>query len=571
MLDDRYPNKPDGQETSNNPSAQEQNNPPTPGQDTNSTSRLNRAEMNNTNTNQYPYWQEIYSGQTANRAQANPYQSPAGGTTNPYAIPPANTNPYRTVGSSTNPYATPAADGGYSSDYRTNPTAVGANPAPVALAPAKRKSTLGLLAVINGIFLVAIVALLAVFLINNGKQANTTPAPTAQAAVVPSNNTAAPTAAATANTVSASQTAAATTAATAPQPAAANGTQLSVRQVAEKVKPAVVQVSNLQKQQTNPFGGRRGSSNTGAASSEPVEAGVGSGVIYDKAGYILTNDHVVTGADALLVTLPDGRAFPATVVGTDAFTDLAVIKIDPKDDTIPVAELGDSSQLHVGDGLVAIGNALALPGGPTVTSGVVSALDRSVAEPGTTGANGQTTSTGPTLYGLIQTDAAINPGNSGGPLVNLQGQVIGLNTLGAGQAEPGVQAQGIGFAISINQAKDIARQLVANGKVSHAYMGISYQPLTPAIASQLGVTLKQGAVLTTVQDGTPAANAGLKAGDIIVSADGKQLTGESALGEILNGHKPGDKITLQVVTPQSQGGDGQPHNVDITLGERPAN
>jgi serine protease Do len=588
MLDDRYPNKPDGQETSNNPSAQDQNNPNTSGQDTNSTARLNRAEMNNFNntnqTNQYPYWQEIYPDQPSNRTQVNPYQSPAdggytpaGGTTNPYAIPPANPtnpNPYRTVGSSTNPYATPAADGGYSNDYRTLPTAGGANPAP---APAKRKNTLGLLAAINGIFLVAIVALLAVFLINNGKQPATNPAPTAQAAVVPSNTSAASnngatatTGGSTSNTVSASQTAA-TTPATAQQPAAATAGQLSVRQVTEKVKPAVVQVSNLQKQQTSPFGGRRGSANTGAASTDPVEAGVGSGVIYDKAGYILTNDHVVAGADALLVTLPDGRSYPATVVGTDVMTDLAVIKIDPKDGTIPVAELGDSSQLHVGDGLVAIGNALALPGGPTVTSGVVSALDRSVAEPGTAGANGQTTSAGPTLYGLIQTDAAINPGNSGGPLVNLQGQVIGLNTLGAGQAEPGVQAQGIGFAISINQAKDIAQQLVANGKVSHAYMGISYQPLTPAIASQLGVTLKQGAVLTTVQDGTPASQAGLKAGDIIVSADGKQLTGESALGEILNGHKPGDKITLQVVTPQSQGGDGQPHNVDITLGERPAN
>ncbi|MBN9391289.1 MAG: trypsin-like peptidase domain-containing protein [Chloroflexi bacterium] len=419
---------------------------------------------------------------------------------------------------------------------------------------------MGLLMAINGIFLIAIVALLVVFLLNNNKTNTTATVPPTQA-VAAANPTA---------TSAPAKTQAAVATTTAQQPATSNGTNLSVRQVAEKVKPAVVQVSNLQKQQTNPFAGRRGSSNNGSTSSEPVEAGVGSGIIYDKAGYILTNDHVVTGADALLVTLPDGRSFPATVVGTDQLTDLAVIKIDPKDATIPVAELGDSSQLHVGDGVVAIGNALALPGGPTVTSGVVSALDRSVAEPGSTGANGQATSTGPTLYGLVQTDAAINPGNSGGPLVNLQGQVIGINTLGAGEAEPGVQAQGIGFAISINQAKDIAQQLVANGKVSHAYMGISYVPLTPAIASQLGVSLKDGAVLSTVQNGTPAAAAGLKEGDIIVSADGKQLVGESALGEILNGHKPGDKITLQVVTPQSQGGSGQPRNVDITLGERPA-
>jgi S1-C subfamily serine protease len=575
MLDDRYPNKPDGQETPNNLSAQDQNNPANPGQDTNSTARFNRADLNNTNnTGQYPYWHEIYSDQSndqSRRTQTNPYQSPsaggytpAGGTANPYNIPAANnTNPYRTLGSSTNPYATPAADGGYNNDYRTIPTAVDPNPAPAA--PAKRRGVMGLLIAINGIFLVAIVALLVVFLLNNNpKTTNTVIPPTAQAAA---NTTVASNPTATSAPVNNQATAAATTAAQ--QPATSNGTDLSVRQVAEKVKPAVVQVSNMQKQQVNPFGGRRGSSN-GSASSEPVEAGVGSGIIYDKAGYILTNDHVVTGADALLVTLPDGRSFPATVIGTDQLTDLAVIKIDPGDAAIPVADLGDSSQLHVGDGVVAIGNALALPGGPTVTSGVVSALDRSVAEPGETGPTGQPTSTGPTLYGLVQTDAAINPGNSGGPLVNLQGQVIGINTLGAGEAEPGVQAQGIGFAISINQAKDIAQQLVANGKVSHAYMGISYVPLTPAIASQLGVSLKDGAVLSTVQGGTPAAAAGLKEGDIIVSADGKQLVGESALGEILNDHKPGDKITLQVVTPQSQGGSGQPRNVDITLGERPA-
>jgi S1-C subfamily serine protease len=575
MLDDRYPNKPDGQEkeTPTNPSAPDQNNPANPGQDTNSTARFNQTDLNNSNnTAQYPYWHEIYSDQS-NRTQTNPYQSPtaggytpAGGTTNPYNIPPTNNpNPYRTMGSSTNPYATPAADGGYTNNYRTIPTAVDPNPAPAA--PVKRRGVMGLLIAINGIFLVAIVALLVVFLLNNNaKTITTAPPPTAAQAVAPANTKAASNPTATSAPVN-NQAAAAPTAAV--QPATSNGTDLSVRQVAEKVKPAVVQVSNMQKQQVNPFGGRRGSSN-GTNSSQPVEAGVGSGIIYDKAGYILTNNHVVTGADALLVTLPDGRSFPATVVGTDLLTDLAVIKINPQDETLPVADLGDSSQLHVGDGVVAIGNALALPGGPTVTSGVVSALDRSVAEPGSTGPNGQTTSTGPTLYGLVQTDAAINPGNSGGPLVNLQGQVIGINTLGAGEAEPGVQAQGIGFAISINQAKDIAQQLVASGKVSHAYMGIAYVPLTPAIASQLGVSLKDGAVLSTVQSGTPAAAAGLKEGDIIVSADGKQLVGESALGEILNGHKPGDKITLQVVTPQSQGGSGQPRNVDITLGERPA-
>lgn len=556
MSEDRYPTQPDGQEIPGNPSNQSSPViPPVANGQNLSSNQTGQYRQPEANTSRYPYWQEIYSGQSPNRTQVNPYQSPADGgytspgdSTNSYGAPVPNTNPYRSsVASPTNPYNSPVASGGYTTDYRTLPVSPAVNQ-PVQ---PKRKSNLALLTVINGIFLVAIIAVVAVFLLNNNKSQNVN---------TPAIN---PVAAAPANTIAPTAPTGTTTSApvAAVQPAA--GTQLSVRQVAEAVKPAVVQVSNLQKA-TSQLGSRNGRT----TSTDPVETGVGSGIIYDKAGYILTNSHVVIGADALLVTLPDGRSYPATLVGQDQMTDLAVIKIDPKEDTIPIAVLGDSASLHVGDGLVAIGNALALPGGPTVTSGVVSALDRSVAEPGTTGATGAATA-GPTLYGLIQTDAAINPGNSGGPLVDLQGQIIGINTLGAGQAEPGVQAQGIGFAISINQAKDIAKQLVANGKVSHAYMGISYQPLTPAIASQLGVSLKEGAVLTTVQSGTPADKAGLKVGDIITSADGKQLIGESALGQILNGHKPGDKITLQVVSPQSNGGNSQPHSVEITLGERP--
>ncbi len=169
-----------------------------------------------------------------------------------------------------------------------------------------------------------------------------------------------------------------------------------------------------------------------------------------------------------MLALP--RSFNGKVIGSDATTDLAVVKIDTASSILPVAPLGDSSALQVGDGLVAIGNALALPGGPTVTAGVVSALDRSVAEPSTQSADSFTTNStasGPQLYGLVQTDAAINPGNSGGPLVNMEGQ-----------AEPGVLAQGIGFAISINQAKEIAQQIVINGKVDHAMPGVTSQPLT---------------------------------------------------------------------------------------------
>ena len=346
---------------------------------------------------------------------------------------------------------------------------------------------------------------------------------------------------------------------------------LTVQQVVEKVRPAVVQITNQQTvSANNPFAAGSSQNN-----SSTQDTGVGSGVIYDKAGYILTNNHVVVGADSLLVTLTDGQTFSGTVVGTDTVTDLAVVKIDPGNTKLPVAELGDSNALQVGDGLVAIGNALALEGGPTVTTGVVSALDRSVTEPATQSASGgfypnnaTTATAGSQLYGLIQTDAAINPGNSGGPLVNMQGQVVGINTLAAGEVETGVQAEGIGFAISSNQAKDIAKQLVAGGKVDHALLGITSQALTPATAKSLGVNVTQGTVVVQVQSGSAAAQAGLKQGDVITAIDGQKLTGESTLGEIINAHKPGDKVGLEVITSQSNGGSGQPRTVEITLGSR---
>jgi S1-C subfamily serine protease len=353
-------------------------------------------------------------------------------------------------------------------------------------------------------------------------------------------------------------------------PAPPTGDALTVRQVAEKVRPAIVQITNQQNQNPNdPFFGP--SDNNGGL----VPAGVGSGIIYDKAGYILTNFHVIDSADALTVSLPDGRSFPGTLVGGDQQTDLAVVKIDPKGADLPVAVLGDASQLHVGDGLVAIGNALALPGGPTVTSGVVSALNRSVTEPASQQNNspfGGTAASGPQLYDLIQTDAAINPGNSGGALVDMYGQVIGINTLVAGQAEPGVQAQGIGFAISINEAKAIAQELVANGKVDHPYLGVSYQILTPAIASQLKLdSATQGDVVLRVVAGSPLSRAGIKRGDVIVSIDGQKISDESTLGEVINKHKSGDKVTLEVISPTANGGNAQTRSIEVTLASRPSN
>jgi S1-C subfamily serine protease len=315
----------------------------------------------------------------------------------------------------------------------------------------------------------------------------------------------------------------------------------AIRLVAQKVKPAVVQITNEQVQvdQFNqPFN---------------IPAGVGSGVIYDQQGHILTNNHVVEGAQQLLVALPDGRSFQAKLIGRDPMTDLAVVQISGSN--LPIADLGDSSQLQVGDWVVAIGNALALDGGPTVTAGVVSALGRTVQEPSDTSAQG------PYLFDVIQTSAPINPGNSGGPLVNLAGQVVGINTLVAGQAEPGVPAQGIGFAISLAAAKPIADQLVATGKVIYPYLGISDISLSPSIAAQLGIAENEGIIIRRVVRGSPADQAGLQRLDVVSAVDSKTLPGDSDLERILRDHKPGDTLTLSVIRGT------QKLTVKVVLGE----
>lgn len=319
----------------------------------------------------------------------------------------------------------------------------------------------------------------------------------------------------------------------------------AIREVVNAVRPATAQITS-QETQFDQF-------------NQPftVPAGVGSGVIYDQQGHILTNAHVVAGAQSLVVSLPDGRSFPGKLVGADSATDLAIVQISG--DNLPVAPLGDSSQLQAGDWVIAIGNALALPGGPTVTEGVVSAMGRTVQEPADASGN-----PGPFLFDLIQTSAPINPGNSGGPLINLAGQVIGINTLVAGQAEPGVPSQGIGFAIAINTAKPIGDELVATGKVAHAYLGISYVPLSPAVAAQLGTSERQGIAVARVQPGSPAAKAGLRARDIITAIDGTRLTDESTFQRTLRTHKPGDTVTLTVVR------NGGSRDLTATLGEAPS-
>jgi len=333
--------------------------------------------------------------------------------------------------------------------------------------------------------------------------------------------------------------------AAAPQPQLGSDFSTAVRRVAEAVKPAVVQITTSQQ-------------SIGSFNQPVPQTGVGSGVIFDQAGYILTNNHVVADSQSLTVALPDGRTFDGKLIGADPATDLAVVQIPSGN--LPVAQLGDSSQMAVGDWVVAIGNAIALPGGPTVTAGVAGALGRTIQEPAD-----QSGAPGPFLYDLIQTDAAINPGNSGGALVNLAGQVVGINTLVAGMAEPGVQAQGIGFAIAINSAKPIAQQLVASGKAVHPFLGIQYSALTPSIARQLGIQDGQGIVVLQVVAGSPSDKAGLKRQDVLTQVDDQKIADESTLGRVLSTHKPGDVLTLQV----RRGSQTMP--VTVTLGERPTN
>src|SRR5437899_7490017 len=231
----------------------------------------------------------------------------------------------------------------------------------------------------------------------------------------------------------------------------------------------------------------------------PVE-GVGSGVIIDKDGYILTNYHVIDDAERLKVTLSDGRVFSGKVVRVDAPTDLAVIKIETKEE-IPVVKLGDSSTLKVGQIVLAVGNPFGLTGGPTVTSGIVSSLDRSIQTE-----NG--------MLELIQTDASINPGNSGGPLVNTAGELVAINTANM------PYAQGIGFAVPVNTAKEILGELIEKGRVRRPWIGITSIRVTRSLARYYRLPVSEGVMVVQIEPFSPADNADIRKGDIIEEIDG---------------------------------------------------
>jgi putative serine protease PepD len=311
---------------------------------------------------------------------------------------------------------------------------------------------------------------------------------------------------------------------------AADTKTMSVNGVYRKAGPGVVEITTTTSSGSSnspfPFGG------SGQSQAQ------GSGFVYDSNGYIVTNDHVVQGATKVSVTFADGSKYSAKVVGTDPSTDLAVLKVDAPSSKLHPLSLGDSSNLEVGDGVVAIGSPFGLD--ETVTSGIVSALGRDISA-----LNNYT------ISGAIQTDAAINHGNSGGPLLNMEGQVVGVTS----QIESdGGGNEGVGFAVPSNTISQVVSKLVNGEKVVHPYLGVSIG--TPANRS--------GAQVATVRSGSPADKAGLKADDVITSFGGETITSPNDLTAAVAAKQPGDKVSITYVR------DGTTKTTEVTIGTRPS-
>lgn len=294
--------------------------------------------------------------------------------------------------------------------------------------------------------------------------------------------------------------------------------------------------------------------------------GEGSGVVLDKEGHVLTNHHVVSGAgdDATItVTLSDGKTYRASIAGEDASTDLAVLTLeDPPDDLQPIT-VGSSSGLEVGDPVMAVGNPLGLSG--TVTTGIVSALDRPVTTSSTESEQqdpfGQQQQSSQVVTSAIQTSAAVNPGNSGGALVDAAGRLVGINSsiasLGSSSGQSG--SIGIGFAIPVDEAQWIAEQLIEDGQAEHAFLGVTPSDGT----AELGSATRSGAQIRSVSDGSPAAEAGLQEGDLVVGVDDSTVTSAESLVGIIHSHRIGTKVSLAVVR------DGEEQTIEATLGTAP--
>jgi serine protease Do len=273
-----------------------------------------------------------------------------------------------------------------------------------------------------------------------------------------------------------------------------------------------------------------------------VQRGLGSGVIVSQDGYILTNNHVVDGAQEVKVDLADKRTFTAKVVGTDSGSDLAVVKISAS--SLPTLPLGDSDAVRVGDVVLAVGNPLGL--GETVTSGIISA-------------KGRTTDVGDGSYqDFLQTDAPINHGNSGGALVSANGQLIGINSQIVSVSDGNI---GLGFAIPSNMARNVMDQLIKGGKVRRAKLGVTVQGISADMASSLGLASANGALVSNVEDGSPAVRAGIKQGDVVTQFNGKPVVDSNQLRNDISSSTPGSTVSLQIVR------DGRTENVKATLGE----
>jgi S1-C subfamily serine protease len=306
----------------------------------------------------------------------------------------------------------------------------------------------------------------------------------------------------------------------------ANGSNLDqVREaVANKIRPSVVQV-NVQTQQ----GG-----------------GLGSGVIIDQRGFIVTNNHVIDKAQAVQILFFNGKTLPAQIVGTDPLDDLAVLRVNSSGESLTVATLGDSSKLAVGQEVMAVGNPLGIT--QTVTNGIVSALGRTVSN----------------IPDAIQTDAPINPGNSGGALVDLQGTLVGIPTSAAIDPEFKTPANGVGFAVPVNRVKFIVPQIIQSGKVTNtgrAALGVSVTDVDPVLAEQNHLSVDHGALIVSVDANGPAAQAGLKPGDVIVGIDNVAVNDVPTLGDALLHHKPGDTVAVHIFRGNQQ------MTINVKLGE----
>ena len=315
----------------------------------------------------------------------------------------------------------------------------------------------------------------------------------------------------------------------------------NIADTVERVRPAVVSIV-AQTVSRDRFG------------RQSTGFGSGTGVIFDESGLVLTNNHVIEGGVEIIVTQDDGTQVQAQIIGADRLSDLAVLRLPG--DGYPSLPLRENGSLRAGDWVIAIGNALALPGGPTVTVGVVSALGRSIES-----------TPGVTLYDLIQTDTSINPGNSGGPLIDLGGNLVGINTVVL-RGSSGVSVEGIGFAVDVETAQQVALQLVELGHVRWAWMGVFLADLSPEVAAQVGLPIREGVIIqNTLVDG-PSDRAGIHPGDIVVKIDGHDIATVSDLTRLLKQEfKAGQDVEVEVF--RAVDGQSSTKVLVLELGERP--